>query len=99
MFIAILDLTTSVDDRSRALAQLDAERPAITAMPGCVNFRAFASHLDGTSVTALHEWADESDFRAYLASDAFARSGLVLRPMLTTAPLSRRFRAELIEAV
>ena len=41
----------------------------------------------------------EQDFDAYLASPPFARSGEVLRPMMTGVPLSRRFDASLIESV
>lgn len=43
MFIAILDFSTAEADRPAALAQLGAERFAVRAMPGCVDFRAFAS--------------------------------------------------------
>ena len=47
----------------------------------------------------MHEWTDQSAFAAYLASEAFARSNAVLRPLITEGPLSRRFRAELVESV
>lgn len=99
MFIAILDFTTHPDDRPRAMAQLAAEQPEVRPMPGCIGFRAFASPEDDGAITVLHEWQDESSFANYLASDAFARSGQVLRPLMSTSPLSRRFRAELLEAV
>jgi quinol monooxygenase YgiN len=99
MFIAILDFSTAEADRPVALAQLDAERVAVRAMPGCINFRAFASPECETDITVLHEWNDETSFRAYLESEAFARSGVVLRPLMSATPLSRRFRAELVESV
>ena len=47
----------------------------------------------------LHEWIDEASFRAYSDSEAMARSGQVLRPMMTAPPVSRRFSAQLIESV
>lgn len=99
MLIAVLDLRTTADDRPAALAQLDRERAEIRAMPGNLDFRVYASRDDGEGVTVLHEWADEPSFAAYLASDAFARSGAVLRPLLSEAPVSRRFRAALLETV
>ena len=40
-----------------------------------------------------------ASFAAYLSSEAFARSGAVLRPLLTAPPVSRRFRASLLETV
>lgn len=99
MLIAVLDLSTSESDRPAALAQLDRERDAIRAMPGNLDFRVYADRDDEGAVVVIHEWADETSFAAYLSSDAFARSGAVLRPLMTTPPVSRRFRADLIETV
>lgn len=99
MFIAILDFSTSAADRPAALAQLDAERPEVVAMPGCVAFRVYASRTTPTVVTVVHEWEQEDAFGAYTASDAFARSGVVLRPLMTAPPVSRRYRADLLETV
>ena len=99
MLIAILDLHTTPADRTTALAQLDAERDEIRAMPGNIDFRVYAARDDEKSVTVIHEWADEPSFAAYLSSDAFARSGAVLRPLATAPTVSRRFRATLLETV
>ncbi|QIM19962.1 antibiotic biosynthesis monooxygenase [Phycicoccus sp. HDW14] len=99
MFIAILDLATTGADRPRALAQLEAERPIVRSMPGNVAFRVYASREDERTVTVVHEWADEASFAGYLASEAFARSNAVLRPLVVDGPVSRRFRAELVESV
>jgi quinol monooxygenase YgiN len=99
MFLAILDLQIHATDRPAAIAQLERERPSVRAMPGCVDFRVLVSPGEGTDLTVLHEWVDEHAFRTYLESDAFARSGQVLRPLLASPPLSRRFRAELVETL
>lgn len=99
MLIAVLDLHTAPADRRLALAQLDAERDEIRAMPGNLDFRVYAARHDEEGVTVIHEWADEPSFAAYLSSAAFARSGAVLRPLMTAPPRSRRFRAELFETV
>ena len=99
MFIAILDFVTTADDRDRALAQLEGERPLVRSMPGNLAFRVYASREDDCSVTVVHEWADQATFAAYLGSDAFSRSNAVLRPMITDGPVSRRFRADLLESV
>jgi quinol monooxygenase YgiN len=98
-FLAILDFSTAAANRPAAIAQLEREQPVVTAMPGCLAFRVFPDRLNGTSVTVLHEWADVASFEGYLASDAFARSGEILRPMMTGPPTSRRFRVELLETV
>jgi quinol monooxygenase YgiN len=99
MLIAILDLRTTAADRAAALAQLDSEREEIRAMPGNLDFRVYAARDDEGAVTVLHEWADQPSFAAYLASDAFTRSGAVLRPLVTEPPVSRRFGADLLETV
>ena len=99
MFIAILDLRTTPADRAAALAQLESERDEIRAMPGNLDFRVYAARDSEEDVTVLHEWADEPSFAAYLASDSFARSGAVLRPLMSAPPVSRRFHADLLETV
>jgi quinol monooxygenase YgiN len=99
MFIAILDFGTSPADRARALTQLEGERPVVRSMPGNLAFRVYESREDHCTVTVVHEWTDEVLFAAYLSSEAFARSNAVLRPLVTERPVSRRFRAELVESV
>ena len=99
MFIAILDFGTAADDCTRALAQLEGERPLVRSMPGNLAFRVYSSRKEDRTVTVVHEWTDQASFAAYLASDAFARSNAVLRPLVTDVPVSRRFRAELVESV
>ena len=99
MLIAVLDLYTNPSDRALVLTQLDGERDEIRAMSGNLDFRVYAARDDQRAVTVLHEWADESSFAAYLASEAFARSGAVIRPMLSRPSVSRRFRAALLETV
>ncbi len=99
MLIAVLDLRTTAPDRAAALAQLDAEREEIRAMPGNLDFRVFAARDNEEDVTVLHEWADEPSFADYLASESFARPGAVLRPLMSAAPVSRRFHASRLETV
>lgn len=99
MLIAVLDLRTTPTDRAAVLAQLDSEREGIRTMPGNLAFRVYAAREDEDAVAVIHEWDDESSFAAYLSSDAFARSGAVLRPLMTAPPVSRRFHADLLETV
>jgi quinol monooxygenase YgiN len=99
VLIAVVDFSTSAADRPAALAQLDSEREQVRSMPGNLAFRIYACREDDTRVSVVHEWQDEASFAGYLDSQAFARSGEVLRPMMAGAPVSRRFRAELLETV
>ncbi|MCW2760371.1 MAG: putative antibiotic biosynthesis monooxygenase [Marmoricola sp.] len=99
MLIAVLDLRTTATDRAAALAQLEGEREEIRTMPGNHDFRVYAARDNEEAVAVIHEWADETSFAAYLSSEAFARSGAVLRPLMTAPPVSRRFHADLLETV
>ncbi len=99
MLIAIVDFSTTASDRPTALAQLDAEQDEVHAMPGNLAFRVYASRADDTRITVIHEWEDEVSFANYQESASFARSGTVLRPIITGVPVSRRFRAELLATV
>lgn len=99
MLIAIVDFSTAVTDRPAALAHLDGERDRVRAMPGNLAFRVYASREDETRVTIVHEWDDLASFDGYQRSDTFARFGEMIRPIITGAPVSRRFRAELLETV
>ncbi len=98
-FIALVEFTVSAADRPAALVQLERERPLVRAMPGCLAFRVFESRESDSDLTVLHEWVDRAAFDTYLASEAFARSGTVLRPLMTAAPSSRRFQVELLDTV
>jgi quinol monooxygenase YgiN len=97
VIIAIVDFATA--DRAAALGHLDAERDRISAMPGCLAFRVHASRQDDSRVTVVHEWQDEASWEGYLTSASFARFNEAVRPIITGAPVSRRFRAELLETV
>src|SRR3546814_3697536 len=88
-FIAVLDFSVSASDRSMAVAQLEREGSRIRSMPGCVAFREFPAQDTDTDVTVLDEWTDRAACDGYLASDAFARSGVIMRPLMTAAPVSR----------
>ncbi len=99
MFIAIVDFGTAATDRATALHHLDVEGAQVRAMPGNVAFRVYASREDDSRVTIVHEWEDEESFDGYVGSATFARSGEAIRPMMVGAPVSRRFRAELLETV
>ena len=97
--IVIVDLDVVAAERPAALNHLDRLRETATAMPGNLAYRVHASRENETGITLVHEWEDEVTFGRYQASDPFALSGRVLRPLMTGSPVSRRFRAELLETV
>lgn len=99
MFIAIVDFDTSTTARPTALACLDTERDQVRAMPGNLAFRIYASREDHQRVTIVHEWDDQASFDGYQDSSSFARFGEAIRPLMIGAPVSRRFRAELLATV
>jgi quinol monooxygenase YgiN len=99
MFIAILDFDVAPDDRATVLAALLESATAVRAMPGNINFRPFLDPNKSQGICVLHEWTDQASFAAYGTSGAFASLGRVLRPLMTSRPVSRRLRADLVETV
>jgi quinol monooxygenase YgiN len=99
MFIAHVHFAVAPDDRQAALDTLLAEAPSVRAMSGCRTFLPFLDGTDPCRLGVLHEWETQEDFAAYAASPGFAAANRVLRPMMTEAPVSRRFEADLVATV
>jgi quinol monooxygenase YgiN len=97
MFIAIVDVQVAAKDRATALSVLRTDGSEARALPGNQSYHAFTDPESETNVRIFHEWDNQAAFDAYLRSEAFERIGRQLRPMLTSAPTSRRFSAELVE--
>jgi quinol monooxygenase YgiN len=99
MFIAHVHFAVAPDDLQAALDTLLAEAPSVRAMSRCRTFPPFLDGADPCRLGVLHEWETQEDFAAYAASPGFAATGRVLRPMMTDAPVSRRFQADLLPIV
>jgi quinol monooxygenase YgiN len=99
VFIAILDFRTAATDRRAVLDEFDGEADRVRAMPGNIAFRVYAARADDTGVAVVHEWDDDASFAGYLKSGSFARLSEAIRPMMLDLPISRRFRADLLETV
>jgi quinol monooxygenase YgiN len=99
VFIAIVDFETAAADRATALDLLDAHRGQISTTPGNLSYRVYASREDGSRITIVHEWEDEASFDGYQKSASFAHVGEAIQPIMVGAPVSRHFRAELLETV
>jgi quinol monooxygenase YgiN len=99
MLIAHVYFTVAAGDRQKALDTLLAEAPTVRAMKGCRAFIPFPDPTNPEGMGVLHEWEDGEDFAAYVSSPGFAEMGKTLRPMMISAPVSRRFDARLLETV
>ena len=99
MLIAIVEFEVTKENRPTAIAQLLAEAASVHAMAGNASFCAYADPSNETSVLILHRWNSKEDFQNYLSSNAFTRSGEILRPLMTAVPQSQRYEARLIESV
>ena len=99
MFIAIVEFEVAKENRERAISQLLAEVPGVCAMTGNIGFSPYADPSNETSVVILHRWKSQADFQSYAASEAFVRSGKIIRPLMTAPPQSNRYDATLIETV
>lgn len=97
MFIAIVDFEVLAENRQLALEILVKDQKLARQMSGNLSYRAFSNADSETHIGLFHEWSTQSDFDAYCASKLFASIGAALRPMMTSAPSSRRMTAELVE--
>ena len=99
MIIAIVDFHVAAHNRARALEVLADDGGTAASLPGNLGFRVFTDAGSDSHVGLMHQWASEAAFEGYLASPGFAVVGQALRPMMTEAPVSRRFEASLYETV
>lgn len=99
MLIAHLRFPIAPENRQIATEALLASAADVRAMKGCISFHPIHDPSDAGVLGVVHEWESEADFAAYTASDIFLAFGALIRPLMTGIPVSRRFRAELIEVV
>lgn len=99
MLIAHVIFTVLPEDRPLVIDTLKTEAEAVCAMKGCIDFIPFLHPMNAQGVGVLHEWETANDFAAYLASESFVTLGQVLRPIMTSPPVSKRFDATLAENV
>ncbi len=99
MLIAHVYFTVAAAERQKALDTLLAEALTVRAMKGCQRFVPFLDPTSPDGLGILHEWDREEDFAAYTSSPGFTDVGQVLRPMMTGAPVSRRFDARPLQTV
>ncbi len=99
MFIAHLHFTVAPESRDTVLEAFAGRADAVRAMKGCLAYRPFVDPADDTVIGVLHEWESEEDFAAYSSSEHFNALAAILRPMMQGKPVSRRFRAELVDVI
>jgi quinol monooxygenase YgiN len=97
MFIVHLYLQVAAGERRVALDALLERLDAVRAMPGCLRYIPFEDPSDDQMIGILEEWESREAFAAYTASDRFSDLNRTLRPLMLAPPISRRFRATLID--
>lgn len=68
------ELRVPADGRERLLEAFRGRLGAVEAWPGFVDLQVWQDRGDEERFVMVTWWRDEAAFRAYLASDAFARS-------------------------
>lgn len=94
MLIAHVTIQTATNDIEDALDVLLSAAPDVRAMQGCMTYQAFLSRQTDGQIMLVQEWATTESFQQYLASDSFKASGAKLAPLMTAAPVSKRFHAD-----
>lgn len=99
MFIVHLSFPVARENREKVLEEFLTRAATVKAMKGCVAFIPFVDPVNDTSVGVIHEWETEGDFATYTSSASFSDLGKSIRPLMTAAPASKRFNAELLGVV
>lgn len=99
MIMALIDFKVAPESRPGLLEALHPLLVEARRVTGNVSYRAFTDSEDGAHIGMMHEWETLDHFRAYAASELFARIGKILRPAMTTPPVSRRLNTTSIEEV
>lgn len=97
MLIAHVTFSVSPEDRNLALNTLKQEVSVVRAMKGCRAFVPFQDPTNEQDLGVLHEWNSAEDFATYTSSDSFATIGKILRPIMVSPPVSKRFDATLLD--
>lgn len=97
--MALINFEVAPEIRLRLLNTLQPLLVEARASAGNLSFRAFTDSESAAHIGLIHEWETLDHFRAYSSSDLFSRVGTILRPAMTTKPVSRRLRTESIEEI
>jgi len=95
----MVEIDVGETQATAARAGFESEAAHVRQMAGNLAFRLLADPAQPGALVIWHEWQSEAEFDAYLASPSFARLGEVLRPIAQSAPVSRRFHADLANRV
>jgi quinol monooxygenase YgiN len=99
MIMALVDFEVSPDSRAELLRLIRPFLSEARAMAGNQSYRVSTNSESASHIGLMHEWDTLEHFRAYTSSDLMARMGKLLRPAMTTPPVSRRLRTDSIEEV
>jgi quinol monooxygenase YgiN len=99
MIMALIDFEVASESRADLLVAVQPLLAEARSLEGNRSYRAMTDSESPTHIGMVHEWDTLEHFRAYAASDIVNRIGKVLRPSMTTPPVSRRLRTESIEEV
>ena len=99
MIMALIDFEVAPESRGDLLQALQPLLAEARKAPGNRSYRASADSENRGHIGLMHEWDSLEQFRAYASSDLMDRMGKLLRPAMTTPPVSRRLRTESIEEV
>ncbi|MEO9650268.1 MAG: antibiotic biosynthesis monooxygenase [Roseobacter sp.] len=98
MLLVHVMFSFSPQDRDLAMEALKSEVDTVCTMDGSIAFVPFLDATNPQNAGVLQEWETANAFAGYIASDSFSKISEILRPLLVSAPVSRRFDATLIEA-
>ena len=99
MIMALIDFEVAPQGRADLLEALQPLLMEARQVAGNISYRSSTDSENAAHVGMMHEWETLDHFRAYASSELFTRIGKILRPAMTTVPVSRRLKTTSIEEV
>lgn len=96
MIYVEVNFAVAPKDHAAAIACLQDEEPIMRDLPGNQACRVLTAPNDNGTVTLLHKWDDLASLNAYRAGPLFAKIGGTLRPLMTSAPSTVVYDAQLV---
>ena len=85
MKLVVVEGSLSDDKLEQAIQAVQEQAGGVRAMDGCVSY---ATYDDGAKLAIVQRWQTAGHFDAYRQSDLFARLGTILKPLMTSPPVT-----------
>lgn len=96
MIVIRVAVTVKPEEKLNFVNLMQQETTEVKQFAGCERFNLYTDIVDENTFLLYEEWQTLADFEAYKNSDLFKQNGAKLFPMMSGAPDSAYFQAEML---